>query len=129
MPDRDHLSAKEQRLEALKHESSELERKIGTERYHFMDIAVHVSTLAFQFGQIGEIWESFVPMDLLKSIGTEAGKRFYPPLIKDALGKKLKEELQKEGENGFSIDTLKRIAAIGSLMGDMDKKRTAEDML
>jgi len=122
------LSERDVKLTSLKREAAELEQEVGLKTTYRVDKVLHVCAVAFQFGQTGEIfWDSFIPMETLNSIGHEVGRNFYPPLIKDALGKKLIEEIKKSDGNEFSIDSIKKIAAIACLMGDMDKKHTIED--
>lgn len=118
-----------QKLASLKGEAHELEEKIGLEIVHHMDKVLHVLSVGFQFGQIGEIWEGFVSEETIRNIANEVGisKLYYPGLIKEALGKKLIEEIGKRKENKFSIDSIKTIAAISGMMGDLDRKTTLED--
>lgn len=66
-------------------------------------------------------------MDELKAVGKEPGKRMYPGLIMNALGEEFLREIGVNRNGLFSVEQVKKIAAISSLIGDMSNKRTIED--
>lgn len=78
-----------QKLASLKGEAHELEEKIGLEIVHHMDKVLHVLSVGFQFGQIGEIWEGFVSEETIRNIANEVGeskpsKKIFEELVKQS---------------------------------------------
>lgn len=118
------LIKKDQKLASLKGEAQKLVQEIEAEQVHGMDKVLHVCSVAFQFGQIDEIWEGFYSKETIKSIQDEfIWHSPYQLSAEDALGKKFTEEIRKGKETKFSTDSLKRIAAISSMMGDLERKK------
>src|SRR3989339_1154528 len=122
---------RDQKLVSLKMEAQALVQEVesggNTQREHQIGTVLHVASVAFQFGRLGEIWEGFVAMDELKAVGKEPGKRMYPGLIMNALGEEFLREIGVNRNGLFSVEQVKKIAAISSLIGDMSNKRTIED--
>jgi len=106
---------------------STIESESKSRGTHAIDRVMRVCSIAFQFGQLGELWDEFIPMETLKEIGHEAGQGVYPPVMKVILGERLVKEFSKSGGGSFPTESVKTIAAITSMLGDLYKKQTLED--
>jgi hypothetical protein len=123
--------AKFERVAELNMEAETLVQEIEAKPTHGMDKVLHVMSLAFQLGQLGEIWDGFFDMGEFEAIGQEVKQYVYPGVMEIFLGKRLIDALQSQmnpsDQLQFPVKSIKTIAAICGMMGDMDKRNTIED--
>lgn len=124
--EKEPLITEDQKLAFLKEEAQKLEKEIGLQAIHHINMVLHVSSIALQFGQLGEIWNGFVPEEVKRKMEIPYAEkdRLLYLYLGDGLGKDFFKELQENitGIRGniidsFSADSLKRIAVISNTIG------------
>lgn len=126
-PPASEIITDDQKLAFLKENARKLEEEIESKKTHNMDMVLRVSSVALQFGQLGKIWGGFVPEKEIRErmkIPFDEDRKFLYSFIGDNLGREFFGELQKNIKrargnivDSFSIDSLKKIAAISNMMG------------